>query len=107
MSATSGDYGVTIPSAPTVNANPGAVPDPGVGTDVHEQHVVGEDVLRRGAGRVLRADVRITDADGEPRLDGHVGERDLPQVGAVRRLQPPPVLAQASPLEGRVDQGRC
>ena len=32
MSATSGDYGVTIPSAPTVNANPGAVPDPGVGT---------------------------------------------------------------------------
>ena len=32
MSATSGDYGVTIPSAPTVNANPGSVPNPGVGT---------------------------------------------------------------------------
>ena len=55
MSATSGDYGVTIPSAPTVNANPGAVPDPGVGTMTTGRHRLNRGGHRQANAALYRA----------------------------------------------------
>ena len=86
------DYGVTVPSAPTVNARPGSMPDPGVGTMSTSNTSLAETFRVAGAGRVLGANVRIADAEREPHVEGYIGERDLPEVGA-DRLQVDPLKA--------------
>ena len=52
--------------------------------DLDESHVVRKDVARRRTRRVFRTDVWVAHPNRQTAIDGHVSERDLPQVTAYR-----------------------